>query len=52
MVEENISQESRLKLVDEARNRTKEIDEKEAQKGFYDAKLCLKEGKRQRCFFS
>ena len=47
MVEENISQEFRLKHIDEARNRAKEIDEQDAQKGFYNAKLCLKEGKRQ-----
>ena len=45
MVEENISQEFRLKHIDEARNRAKEIDEQEAQKDFYNAKLCLKEGK-------
>ena len=44
MVEENISQEFRSKHIDEARNRAKEIDQ--AQKGFYVAKLCLKEGKR------
>ena len=47
MVEENIGQQFRLKHIDEARNREKEIDEQEAQKGFYDAKLCFKEGKRQ-----
>ena len=46
MVEENISQEFRLKHIDEARNRAKEIDEQEAQKFFYGDKLCLKEGKR------
>ena len=45
MVEENISQEFRLKHIDEARNRAKEIDEQEARKDFYNAKLCLKEGK-------
>ena len=47
MVQENISQEFRLKHIDKARKRAKAIDEQEAQKGFYDAKLCLKEGKRQ-----
>ena len=47
MVEENISQESRLKHIDEARNRAKGTDEQDAQKGFYKAKLYLKEGKRQ-----
>ena len=53
IVEENISQEFRLNHIDEAWNRAKEIDEQEAQKGFYDAKLCLKEGKRQSdAFFS
>ena len=47
MVEENISEEFRLRHIDEARNRAKEIDEQETQKGFYNAKLCLKKGKRQ-----
>ena len=47
MVEENINQEFSLKHIDEARNRAKEIEEQEAQKRFYKAKLCLKKGKRQ-----
>ena len=47
MVEENISEELRLRHIDEARNRAKEIDEQEAQKGLYNARLCLNEGKRQ-----
>ena len=33
MVEENISQEFRLKHIDEARYRAKEIDEQEAKEG-------------------
>ena len=46
MIEENISQEFRLKHIDEARKEQKKLMSKK-RKGFYYAKLRLKEGKRQ-----